>query len=64
MSQSFQTVAALAIAALALVWLIWRSVAKSSKPGCGGGCGCPSSEIKAKLNEVGRRVPTTPESSE
>jgi hypothetical protein len=49
---SFQTIAALAIVALAVTGLIWRSVAKSAKPGCGGGCGCPSSEIKAKLKVV------------
>ena len=49
MSPSFQTIAALAIVALTVAWLIWRSVAKNSKPGCGGGCGCPSTEIKAKL---------------
>ena len=49
MSPTFQTIAALAIAAAALGWLIWRSLAKSGKPGCGGGCGCPTTEIKAKL---------------
>lgn len=49
MSPSFQTIASLAIVALAVTWLFWRVLAKRNKPGCGGGCGCPASEIKATL---------------
>jgi hypothetical protein len=47
-SASFQSIAALVIVALAVTWLGWRMLAKR-KPGCGGGCGCPASEIKATL---------------
>ena len=50
MSSDFQTIAALVVVvALAAAGLIVRAVLKRRKPGCGGGCGCPSSEIKAKL---------------
>ena len=49
MSPAFQTLAALAIVAIAATWLVWRSLAKRKNPGCGGDCGCPSSELKAKL---------------
>jgi hypothetical protein len=48
MSSDFQTIAALVIVALAATWLIARAVGKRSKPGCGGDCGCPASEIKTK----------------
>jgi attachment p12 family protein len=48
MSSSFQTLTALALVALATGWLLWRAFAKR-KAGCGGGCGCPSAEIKASL---------------
>ena len=49
MSSSFQSIAALAIVAIAITWLLWRVLAKRNQPGCGGGCGCPASEIKATL---------------
>ena len=49
MSPQIQTFAALAVVAIAATWLVWRSVAKRKNPGCGGDCGCPSSELKAKL---------------
>ena len=48
MSSAFQTIAALAIVAAAAGCLLWRALAKR-KAGCGGGCGCPASEIKATL---------------
>jgi hypothetical protein len=44
-----QTIAALVLVALAAGWLLWRAVAKRGKPGCGGDCGCPASEMKAAL---------------
>ena len=48
MNSQIQTLASLAIVALALGWLVSRSVRKRSKPGCGGGCGCPSEELREK----------------
>jgi FeoB-associated Cys-rich membrane protein len=48
MSSSLQTIAALAIVAVTAGWLLWRAFAKR-QAGCGGGCGCPSAEIKATL---------------
>jgi hypothetical protein len=47
MNPTAQTLLALAIVAGAAVWLVRRSFAKKKAGGCGGDCGCPSSEIKA-----------------
>ncbi|MBC7368327.1 MAG: FeoB-associated Cys-rich membrane protein [Undibacterium sp.] len=49
MSPALQSIVALAIVALAATWLVLRSLAKKKNPGCGGDCGCPSDELKAKL---------------
>jgi hypothetical protein len=49
MNATLQTIVALAIVAATATWLVLRSVAKRKNPGCSGDCGCPSSEIKAKL---------------
>jgi len=47
MSATLQTFLALALVALAAVWLIWRSFGKRKKPGCGSeGCGAVSPEVK------------------
>jgi hypothetical protein len=46
---TLQTIAALSIVATTATWLMLRSIAKRKKPGCGGDCGCPATEIKAKL---------------
>ena len=48
MSSSLQTIAALALVAVATAWLLRRAFAKR-KTGCGGDCGCPATEIKASL---------------
>lgn len=48
-SPAVQSVAALALVAAAASWLALRALAKRKKPGCGGDCGCPAEEIKAKL---------------
>jgi hypothetical protein len=49
MTPQLQSVAALFIVALAATWLVWRMLRKK-KSGCGGDCGCPTSEFKAKRN--------------
>ena len=49
MSPALQSIVALAIVALAATWLVLRSLAKKKTPGCGGDCGCPSDELRAKL---------------
>jgi hypothetical protein len=49
MSPQFQTVAALAVVVVAATWLVRRALAKRKIPGCGGDCGCPANEFKAKL---------------
>lgn len=49
MSPHLQSVAALVIVAVAAVWLVARALAKRKQPGCGGECGCPSADFKAKL---------------
>ncbi len=46
MSSKFQSIAALAVVALAVIWLIVRAVRLRQKPGCGGGCGCPTEKLK------------------
>jgi hypothetical protein len=62
MSSPWQTAAALALVALAVAWLAWRSLARRGRPGCGGDCGCPAAEMKATLQakaavQVPRRLP-------
>ena len=49
MSQQIQSIAAFAIVAGAAAWLVVRYLAGRKKPGCGGGCGCPSSDLRSKL---------------
>jgi hypothetical protein len=49
MSSTFQTIAALAVVATAVIWLSLRTLAKKKNPGCGGDCGCPASELKSRL---------------
>ncbi|HXQ80843.1 MAG TPA: FeoB-associated Cys-rich membrane protein [Opitutaceae bacterium] len=48
MSHQLQTLSALLIVAAAAVWLVLRAVARRSKPGCGGDCGCSSGDLRAK----------------
>ena len=36
----WQTPVSLVIVAAAFGWLIWRSIKKRRKGGCGGSCGC------------------------
>ncbi len=48
MSADVQTYLAWLVVVMAAAGLIWRTVAKRNKPGCGGGCGCPTDELKAK----------------
>ena len=45
MSPAFQTLAALAIVAIAAIWLVLRALAKKKNPGCGGDCGCPAQKL-------------------
>ena len=54
MSPALQSIIALAIVALAAIWLVRRSLAKK-KAGCAGDCGCPSSEVKSAAAAVNRR---------
>jgi len=47
MSPQLQTIAALAIVAAAVAWLLWRSFAKRKNSGCGSeGCAAVSPEVK------------------
>jgi hypothetical protein len=46
MSSQFQTIAALAVVAVAAIWLLVRAVQKRKNPGCGGECGCPTEKLK------------------
>ena len=49
MTPEIQTIIALVVVAVAIIWLVARAMAKRRNPGCGGDCGCPSSELKAQL---------------
>jgi hypothetical protein len=55
MTAELQTVLALVIVAVAATWLVARTFGKQQKPGCGGGCGCPTEQLKSKLPPA-RRV--------
>ncbi len=46
LSSSLQTILALALVALAAVYLVWSAVKKRKQPGCGGDCGAVSPEVK------------------
>jgi hypothetical protein len=54
MSPTLQTILALAVVVLAAAWLVRRSLAQRKHPGCGGDCGCPATEVKARAAKIGR----------
>ena len=54
MSPTLQSILALVVVALEVTWLVRRSLAKRKNPGCGGDCGCPSSEVKAAAAKIAR----------
>jgi hypothetical protein len=54
MSPFLQTLAALLAVAVAALWLVLRAFAKGRKPGCGGGCGCASEDLRAKARGQGK----------
>jgi hypothetical protein len=54
MTPAVQTLAALLIVAAAAVGLVLRWSANRRKPGCGGGCGCPTDELKDKVRSRDR----------
>jgi FeoB-associated Cys-rich membrane protein len=58
MPPSLQTLAALLVVAAAAVWLVLRSFARGRKPGCGGDCGCPSEDLRAKARSRDKAVRT------
>jgi hypothetical protein len=49
MNATFQTIAALIVVAATIVWFVARALARRKNPGCGGGCGCESADLKAKI---------------
>jgi hypothetical protein len=49
MNASLQTFIALSLVVAAASWLVARALVKKKNPGCGGDCGCPTDELKAKL---------------
>jgi hypothetical protein len=53
MPSSWQTIAALAIVALAATWLVRRAVQNGRTPGCGSeGCGAVSPDAKRLLRRL------------
>ena len=49
MNATLQTIVALIIVAATATWLVLRALAQRKNPGCGNNCGCPTTDIKAKL---------------
>jgi hypothetical protein len=49
MTPEIQTLAALFVVVVAAALLLRSALKKKKTPGCGGGCGCPSADFKAKL---------------
>jgi hypothetical protein len=54
MSPTLQSIFALAIVALAVTWLVRRSLAKKKAGGCGGDCGCPASDVKERAAKIAK----------
>jgi hypothetical protein len=52
MNAQFQTIAALVVVVIATALLVLRSVRKKRNGGCGGDCGCPTSDLKARGKSV------------
>jgi len=48
---NWQTPLALLVVAVALGLLLRGAWKKRRKPGCGGDCGCPADDFKAKLKK-------------
>ena len=55
MSPAVQSLAALAVVAVAATWLTLRALAKRRNPGCGGDCGAVSPEVKRLQARLKRR---------
>jgi hypothetical protein len=55
MSPAVQSIAALAVVAIAATWLILRALAKRKNPGCGSDCGAVSPEVKRLQARLKRR---------
>jgi FeoB-associated Cys-rich membrane protein len=52
MSPQLQTIVALAVVALAAIWLARRAlVKKKTATGCGGDCGCNAQKVTARLKQ-------------
>lgn len=49
MDPQIQTYLALVVVAVATVGLGWKYFGKRKGGGCGGDCGCSTSELKAKI---------------
>jgi hypothetical protein len=49
MNAEVQSIAAITVVIVTVLLLIARVVRKRKQPGCGGDCGCPTDELKAKI---------------
>jgi hypothetical protein len=49
MNAALQTFGALAVVAVAAVWLVLRAFAKRKNPGCGSDCGCSAQKFSSTL---------------
>lgn len=55
MTPEIQTLLALAVVAVAAIWLVARAVAKRRNPGCGSDCGAVSPELKKLQSHLAKR---------
>ena len=51
MFENWQTPLALLVVAITFALLMRGSWKKRRKPGCGGDCGCPTDDLKARLKK-------------
>jgi len=52
MFSNWQTPVAIAVVILALASLVRGAIARRKKPGCGGGCACPTDKFKSRLTKT------------
>lgn len=55
MTADLQSILALAVVALAAIWLVRRALLKRKNPGCGSDCGAVSPDLKRLQSHIAKR---------